>query len=182
LPLEQPLVFVPEPRPDSALPLLPLLPLPSLLSRSSFQPRNQSSHQLLPIAPPRLLLMPQVLRQAQHPLSPSAQPSLRPLPIAQDQPSPFRLLLALERPLVRHPLQPLLRPSVLHLPPFSRNPPVMLPPAANCIPTPSRRRRTRHRQPALRLGRAGRFGPARRLGLGAWGLGFAAADAGATAG
>jgi len=102
--------------------------LPSPLSRPSFQSRDQSSHQPLPIAPQQRLLRARPLPPDQTPALASLKPSSRPPPQSQDQPSRFRLLLALVQPLLRllpqPPLQPPLWPSVLHLPRLCRSPPL----------------------------------------------------------
>jgi len=94
------------------------LPLP--LFHPSPQPRDQSSLRRLPLVPPRLLLMPPLLRPVRHPLMPLAQPSLKPQVQTLRLHLPPPAVLVLLRPLPRSPLQPpfLLahRPLVLHLP------------------------------------------------------------------
>ena len=109
---------------------------PSPLFLRSFQSRDQSSHRPLPIAPQQRLLLARPLPPDQAPALATLKPSSRPPTQPQDQPSRFRLLLALEQPLLRSlpqpPPQPLLWPSVLRLPRLSRNPLDLLSFTATC--------------------------------------------------
>jgi hypothetical protein len=75
------------------------------LFRPSFQPRDQPSHQPLPIAPEQRPLLARPLRPDQAPALVSLKPSLRPPPRSQDQPSSLCLFLTLAQApfLLRHP-------------------------------------------------------------------------------
>jgi len=75
--------------------------LPSPLSQSSLQPQDQPSHQPLPIVPHQRPLLARPLPPNQGPALATVKPSFRPPPQPRDQPSRFRLLLALEQSLVR---------------------------------------------------------------------------------
>jgi hypothetical protein len=83
-----------------------------LLLRSSLQPQDQSSPQLLPLAPHQRPLLARLLSPDQALAVASLKPSVRPPPQPQDKPHPLYPLLTLAQapPLLRHLEQLLLQP------------------------------------------------------------------------